>query len=40
MAIMLFRRSKMEVNEEELNIFAGDKDNYYLKKWKNMGKSG
>jgi hypothetical protein len=40
MAIMLFRRSKMEVNEEELNLFAGDKDNYYLKKWKNMGKSG
>jgi len=29
----------MEVNEEELNLFAGDKDNYYLKKWKNMGKS-
>lgn len=30
----------MEVNEEELNLFAGDKDNYYLKKWKNMEESG
>ena len=37
---MLFRRSRMEVNEEELNLFAGDKDNYYLKKWKNMEESG
>lgn len=30
----------MEVKEEELNLFAGDKDNYYLKKWKNMKESG
>jgi len=30
----------MEVNEEELNLFAGNKDNYYLKKWKNMEESG
>lgn len=30
----------MEVKEEELNLFAGDKDNYYLKKWKNMEESG
>ena len=30
----------MEVKEEELNLFAGDKDDYYLKKWKNMEESG
>jgi Protein of unknown function (DUF2628) len=30
----------MEVKEEELNLFAGDKDNYYLKKWKKMEESG
>ena len=30
----------MEVKEEELNLFAGDKDNYYLKTWKNIEESG